>query len=483
MKLSDILNGVNFIGNIPEIDISDIVYDSRMANESTMFVALAGAVVDGHDYAFSAYDKGCRVFLLERQVGLPSDAVTIICDDTRVALSKASCNFFNNPSKELDVVGITGTKGKTTVTYMLHSIFDSCGIKSGVIGTVGAYWGDKSYPTVNTTPESYETQKILRMMADDGCKAVFMEASSLGIKQHRIDGIEYFAGVYMNLSPDHIGGAEHKSFEEYAYWKKQLFLRCKRGVFNGDDLYCRGLADEMPYETLTFGINEPCDFKADNIELVQDEFLGMKFDVTDNNGTEKFAVAIPGYFSVSNSLAAMAVASFFGIQKEKIRQALLTVKINGRMEKVPTDTNYHVFIDYAHNGLSIKNLADIIVQYKHNRIITLFGCPGGRAQLRRQEMGSVSGSFSDLTIITSDDPQFESQDDIADEISKYVAEQGGEYIKINDRREAIRYALSIAQKDDIILLLGKGNEEYMKINGKKVPFSEREVIKEYLEEN
>lgn len=479
MKLSDLLLSQQYSGHAVDCDITDIVYDSRKAAENTVFCALCGAAADGHNYVQNAYDKGCRVFVTQRAVSLPADACVLTVDDTRAALARLSCNFFGNPSDEITVVGITGTKGKTTVTNMLRSVFDGCNIKSGVIGTIGAFWGDRFEPTVNTTPESYEIQRLLRTMADDGCKAVFIEVSSLGLKQHRSDCISFDTAVFTNLSPDHIGGTEHESFEEYAYWKKQLFKQCKKAVLNADDAFCAEFKNEITCPVSTFSTEGAADFVASDLRFIREGKLGMEFTLTHNRETDVCRVGMPGVFSVYNALTAAAVADGLGIDKQTVFNALKDARVKGRMEPVEIPADFDVLIDYAHNGLSFKSVIETVRAYKPNRLIALYGCVGGRAQVRRKEMASISGTLCDMTVVSTDDPQFEDPAEIAKEVASHIEAIGGKYEIVVDRAEAIRYALQHAQTGDIILLLGKGHEEYMKVKGECVPFSERKVVEEY----
>ena len=481
MNLLTILKNTPYEKQTCDCEITDTVYDSRKAGKNTIFTALCGAYADGHAYVQSAYDKGCRVFALEHAVDLPDDALQLLFSDTRAALATLSCNFFGHPAKELAVVGITGTKGKTTVTNMLRSVFDNCNIKSGVIGTIGAFWGEQYEKTVNTTPESYEIQRLLRTMADDGCKAVFIEISSLGLKQHRSDGILFDTAVFTNLSPDHIGGTEHASFEEYAYWKKQLFKQCKRAVLNADDAFCAEFIKELTVPVVTFSIeNQNADFCADNLQFIRDKKLGMAFTLLHNETADTCRVGMPGVFSVYNALTAIAVADGLGIDRNTVFEALKNACVKGRMESAAIPEKFDILIDYAHNGVSFKSVIETVRAYNPNRLLALYGCVGGRAQIRRKEMALISGTLCDLSIITTDDPQYEDPTAIAEEVAGYIEEIGGQYKVIVDRAEAVRYVLEHAQEGDIILLLGKGHEEYMKINGENVPFSERKIIEEYF---
>ncbi len=478
MILSEILNSIETKGTFdPNTEISDIAYDSRKAVSGTMFVCLSGARADGHNFAKSAYENGCRVFLCEKEVELPEDAQIILCKDTRASLATASCNFFRHPSKDIAVIGITGTKGKTTVAHIVKCVLDTAGIKTGIIGTVGAGYGEVKLPTVNTTPESYELQKMFRLMADAGCKAVAIEVSSLGLKFHRTDGTEFALGVFTNLYPDHIGTNEHESFEEYAYWKKQLFPMCKKAIVNLDDEFSSEIIKECTCPVLTYGYDKNADYVLTNTEKVKiGHVLGVDFAFEHKGEKREYMISMPGDINAHNALIAVAVADSLGIESDKIKNGLAKVFVKGRGEIVETGKDFSVIIDYAHNGVSLKSIIDTVSAYEHNRIIALYGSVGGRTEIRRRELGLVSGAMCDLTIITSDDPDFEEPEKIIKDIEAAVEEAGGKYVSIPDRGEAIAYAIKNAQKGDIIVLAGKGHEEFMKIKGEKVPFSEKEEI-------
>ena len=354
-------------------------------------------------------------------------------------------------------------------------------IESGVIGTVGAYYDGKFVPTVNTTPESYEINKLLRLMADSGCKACCIEVSSIGIKNHRVDGITFSTAVFTNLSPDHIGGAEHDSFEEYSYWKKQLFKSCKKAIFNIDDLFSEEIIKEITVPYSCFSINGESELTADNIRnLRTKDFFGVGFSYKTPDGEHEARIAMPGFFSVYNALAAIAVCKSYCIADEKIISALEGARVKGRNELISVDAPYAVIIDYAHNGQSFNSVLDTVREYPHNRIICVYGSVGDRAQLRRQEMGLVCGKKADLSIITTDDPGFEDPESIAREIAFYVEKEGGKYEIIVDRTKAVHSALSQAQEGDIVLILGKGHETIQKIKGEKVHYSDHEAVESFF---
>lgn len=486
MKLSEVLKGVSYeCENFTDAEITDIAYDSRKTGDGIMFVCLVGVNADGHKYVQSAYDKGSKVFLCERKVDLPSDAVVLTVEDTRAVLALVSCNFFRHPSKELKLIGITGTKGKTTSAHIVKFVLESGGVKTGIIGTVGASFGDTILPTVNTTPESYELQRMLRLMVDGGCKACVMEVSSLGLKFHRTDGLHFAYGVFTNLYPDHIGTNEHDTFEEYAFWKTQLFPMCENAIVNVDDAFSSTIIENCKCEVKTYGYSEKADYILGEYKKVkQGNILGVNFSVKTEKVDRSFTVALPGEINASNSLIAVALGDAFGLSDEEISKGLQNVFVKGRCELVRADEDVTVIIDYAHNGVSLKSIIETVSEYDHNRIISLFGSVGGRTECRREELGLVSGAMSDFTVITSDDPEFEDPQKIGEEIAFFCEKAGGKdkYVIIPDRGEAIAFAVNMAEKGDIIILAGKGHEEYMKIKGEKVPFSEKtEVIKSFNE--
>ena len=482
MKLHEILTGIDVSGQFDgETEITDIAYDSRKAKSGLLFVCLTGVRADGHLFAKSAYDNGCRVFLCEKEIGLPDDAQIISCDDTRAALAKASCNLFRHPSREIAVIGITGTKGKTTVAHIIKQVLDQAGIMTGIIGTVGAGYGDVTLPTVNTTPESYELQKMFRQMADAGCKACAVEVSSLGLKAHRVDGTTFKIGIFTNLYPDHIGTNEHESFEEYAYWKKQLFPLCENAIVNLDDEYSNQMLDGFDGKVLSYGYSEKADLRLLGTEKVRvSNILAVRFSYQYKGNTYYDLISLPGDINAMNALAAVAAADFMGVPNTALGDSLAHVFVKGRGEVIDTGRDFSIIIDYAHNGVSLMSIIETARAYEHNRIIARYGSVGGRTEIRRRELGLVSGKMCDFTIITSDDPDFEDPEKIMDDIAAAVEEAGGKYVKIADRAEAIAYAVSIAEPHDIFIFAGKGHEQFMKIKGEKVPFSEREEIRKAL---
>jgi len=492
MNLRELLAAVDVSTSGPGLDaeIKDVVYDSRKAAAGTLFVCMTGAETDGHKYARSAYDNGCRAFVVqagsETVANLPSDALVAVAENTRHALALLSDKFFGHPSGDLKVIGITGTKGKTSITYIVQALLDSVGCKTGLIGTAGAQWGTRKVETVNTTPESYETQKLLRAMADDGVEAVVMEVSSLGVKWHRVDGIEFFCGVFTNISPDHIGGHEHKTYEEYYSFKKAFFSLCHQAVACADDPASEDMLSAVPGRKIFYGEAETAEFRAEHEEPVRyDEFLGVRFDLlVQGSPRGTYEMSLPGDFSVENALAAFAIGSLLGYEPEQLGPALKTVRVPGRSQIVYMSDEFGIIIDYAHNGMSLQSIVSTMRAYGPKRIITLFGAVGERAQLRREELGTLSARIADFTVITEDDPGREDPAKICAEIAAFCEKAGGhgKYITIPDREEAVAYAVRHLEPGDMLLCCGKGHEKYMKRNGRKEPFDEEACIRKALAE-
>lgn len=482
MKLSEILSNIEYRGNTFDVEITDIVYDSRKANADTLFVCLVGAKVDGHDFASKAYNQGCRAFLVEYDVNIPSDAVVIYVNNTREALAYCSCNFFNHPSKKMKIIGITGTKGKTSIAHIVQRVLSDNGIKTGIIGTVGAGYDDIKLPTVNTTPESYEIQKLFNIMYEGGCQAVVIEVSSLGLKSHRVDGIEFSYGVFTNLFADHIGGDEHKTFEEYKECKKMLFSRCSKAIINADDLYTDEFIDSCTCPYITYGKKDKSDYQLISTSIAKlNNVLGVDFSYLHLENKISGFISMPGDINALNALVAISVAEELGLDINGVISSLSGVYAKGRSEVFDIGTDFSVIIDYAHNGISMNSILETVSKYEHNRLITVFGSVGDRAQLRRAELGEASGKYADLSIVTSDDPGFEEPQKIIDEITSAIDKVGGKWISFVDRAEAVRYAIYNAKKGDIIVFAGKGHEEFMKINGEKIHFSEKEEIMKALD--
>ncbi len=482
MKLSDLLVHVNcsaLIGST-NTEITDIVYDSRKVVKDCVFVCLKGAVSDGHKFAADAVSKGAVALVVSDDVDVKG--VTIIkTPDTRKALAYMSAAYFGNPAKELTTIAVTGTKGKTTSACMIQSIMEKYGKKTGVIGTLGIIIGEKLIKTANTTPESYEIQKAMRQMINEGCSCVVMEASSLGLKWHRTDGFIFDYGLFTNFSHDHIGGAEHKNLEEYRDCKAMLFRQCKHGFFNIDDSTAPYMIEHATCTVSTFGFDKKADYRALNEHLSSENgLLGVHFDLIGKLDLS-IDVDIPGKFNVYNALGALAVCTAVGVTGKAIIEGLRTVKVKGRVEKVNIpNAKYTLLIDYAHNAVSMESILTILREYNPKRLITVFGAGGNRPRDRRFEMGEISGKLSDLSVITEDNSRLENVMDILADIEVGIKRTNGKYIIIPDRTDAIRWCIENGREGDIIVLAGKGHEDYQDKGGKKTHYDEREVIAEIL---
>lgn len=460
-------------------EITDICYDSRKAiGKGTMFICIKGAVSDGHDFAYNASCAGATAIVAEHPVEVAEGTQLIITRDTRKALSLISAAWFGHPAKKLTTIGITGTKGKSTTTYMIRDILKEAGNKVGIIGTIGVTIGDESFATGNTTPESYLIQEYFAKMVDAGCNAVVMEVSSQGLKQSRVWGIEFDYALFTNLESDHIGTNEHASFEEYMYCKSLLFEQCKVAIANADDKHMKDVVKSSRCKLITYGINNDADLKATDIRLIgEGGHMGIAYG-TKGISNGEFELPIPGKFNVYNSLAAITTALNFTGDVNVINSALLKVSVKGRLEPVRISDSFSLIIDYAHNAMALESLLVTLKEYKPERLVCLFGCGGNRSKERRFEMGEVSSKLADLTVVTSDNPRFEEPMDIINDIMVGVKKANGEYVMIPDRREAIKYVIENARKGDVIVLAGKGNEDYQEIKGVKYHMDEREIVAE-----
>lgn len=484
MRLDKLLERLDYkvLQGTDQTEITTLINDSRKAEKGSVFVCISGAVSDGHSYAADVAAKGAAALVVEHEVDVPADVTVILVKDTRYALALMSAAYFGYPAEKMKIIGITGTKGKTTTTYMIKSILDGVGHKVGLIGTIEAIIGEKHIPAANTTPESYTIHKYFAEMAEAGCDCVVMEVSSQGLMLHRTAGIPFEIGIFTNLGKDHIGPNEHKDFEDYKRCKGLLFRQCRLGIANVDDKYFKDVFRNATCRVETFGFSENADLRAENVKLVsRPGYLGVAYHVS---GLMDFDVEIdiPGKFSVYNSLTAIAVCRHFQVPAEKIKEVLKQAKVKGRIEMIKVSDEFTLMIDYAHNAMSLESLLTTLKEYNPKRLVCLFGCGGNRSRDRRYEMGEVSGRLADLTIITSDNPRFEEPQDIIDDIKIGIGRTDGKYVEICDRKEAIKYAIANGQPGDVIVLAGKGHEDYQEIRGVKHPMDERVLIAEVLEE-
>lgn len=486
MKCEELLRGLSYecIRGNADCQIKKVVYDSRKISEGCLFICICGYNVDGHSFAAEAALKGAAALVVQKDVDIPEESgVTVIkVKDTRYAMAFIAAAYFGHPADRLKVIGITGTKGKTTTTYLIKSILEQAGYKVGLVGTIETIIGDKHIPANNTTPESFLLQQYFKEMEEAGCQIVVMEVASQGLKLHRTQGFTFEIGIFTNLEPDHIGPNEHADFEEYQFCKGLLFKQCRLGIVNRDDVHMEAVLKGHTCQLETYGFDRKADIYAENLKLVNKPGeLGIAFHV---KGKMDFEVEVPtpGRFSVYNALTAISVCRHFQVEASQIQKALLGAHVKGRIEMVPVSDQFTLLIDYAHNAMSLKSLLTTLREYEPARLVCLFGCGGNRSRLRRYEMGEVSGNYADLTIITSDNPRFEKPQDIIEDIKTGINRTNGKYIEICDRKEAIAYAIDHGRPGDIIVLAGKGHEDYQEIEGVKYPMDERVLIADILKE-
>ena len=461
-----------------DMEIHDISCKSHECKQGFVFAALKGENADGHDYAFDAYERGCRAFLVESKLDLPQDAVHIITQNSRKSLAVLSLFIYDNPHLKIKTIGITGTKGKSIVVAMINRILNFSGIKSCSISTIGADLGTKLIKTENSTPESYVTARLLKKMVDIGTEVAVLEVSSQGIKQSRIFGLDFDVKAITNLSHDHIGKSEHADFEEYKNYKKEFLTGNVPCFINSDDRYFAEFKCVCPHKT--YGIESESDFKAKNVEIKKlSRKYRTEFDLVVNEKTHRISIAIPGIFAVYNALTAIAVCNHLGVSIETSALALEGFTVEGRFERIETEQDdFEIVIDYAHNEASLENALSTARMLTNQRVILVTGSVGERTEIRRKGIGKVADKLSDYCVITSDNPNRENPEVIALDIAAEIKKTPYEIIL--NRKEAILHAINEAQNGDFVLIAGKGHERYQLINGKKTQFDERDIIKETI---
>jgi UDP-N-acetylmuramoyl-L-alanyl-D-glutamate--2,6-diaminopimelate ligase len=490
MKAIDYTEIINRSGIDPDsIDIAKLSPDSRNVCADSIFVCISGSISDGHNFTESAYKNGCRIYVAERRPSeLPDDVFIIITKNTRLALAQLSAAFFSYPADELTVIGITGTKGKTTTSLLIYNILLSGGIPVGYIGSNGITYDEHQIDTLNTTPESYELHETMRAMRNAGVKVVVMEVSSQALKLGRVHGIKFDIAVFTNLSPDHIGEFEHADFDEYKNCKRSLFTDygAEFVVYNADDEYAAEIvgANRCPKASISGKGNTDADYYADEIAFYRAPGkISVNFTCNGRDSSFPVSLSFPGEFSVYNGLTAIAVCRRLGLESQEIVRAMKNVRIKGRFETYELPNGATAVIDYAHNGVSLKAALSALRNYEPNRLICLFGSVGGRTRMRRAELGLVASRDADFCIITSDNPDGESPWAIIGEIASYFTAGTAPYVAIPDRQKAIEYALQNSQPGDIILLAGKGHETYQLICGSRLYFSEADIIARFCSES
>lgn len=497
MKLETLLEKLHYdmVCGLSFVEVDKVVYDSRKVEPGDVFVCISGALRDAHDFIADVVNKGATAVIIEKKLtdammdelaesteGKIYDVAVVRVESTRYALGCMAAAYFGYPATKLTTIGVTGTKGKTTTAYMIQSVLEQTGIKTGLIGTIEAIIGDEHIPAANTTPESYIVQEYFAKMVEAGCKAVVMEVSSQGLMLHRVSGFTFDYGIFTNLSKDHIGANEHKDFEDYMSCKAKLFKMCKHGIFNVDDKHAKDMMEGATCTIETFGVNEQADLMAKDIKLLKKPgVIGISYQL-EGKINMPVEIDIPGKFNVYNTMTAIAVCHHFTEDLELIESVLQNIRVKGRVEIIDVSPKYTLMIDYAHNAMSLESLLLSLKEYNPHRIVTLFGCGGNRSKDRRFEMGEVSSRLSDLTIVTSDNPRTEKPEDIIADIIVGINKADGKYVTIPDRREAIKYAIEHGEEGDVIVLAGKGHEDYQEINGVKYPMDERLIIADIVKE-
>ncbi|MCR5624572.1 MAG: UDP-N-acetylmuramoyl-L-alanyl-D-glutamate--2,6-diaminopimelate ligase [Lachnospiraceae bacterium] len=482
MKLTDLVEKLDYelvYGSLDK-DIETLVYDSRKAKEGSVFVAMVGAKSDAHKFLPGVLENKASAVVVEyvpEDLELNDVTTVIKVKNSRLALAILSAAYFGYPADKLKTIGITGTKGKTTTTYMVKQILENAGIKTGLIGTIETIIGEEHIPSVNTTPESYIVQEYFRKMVDAGLDCVIMEVSSQALKLNRVGGFIFDYGIFTNLSPDHIGPAEHESFEDYLYCKSLLFRACKHGIFNADDEHLEKILEGHTCTVETYGLSEGADLRASDLKLyTEDGVMGISYKLSGILNMD-VKIDIPGRFSTYNSLTAISICRHFGVSEEDIKNALVGIHVRGRVQMVNVSKDFTIMVDYAHNAMSLQSLLETLREYNPKRLVCLFGCGGNRSRDRRFEMGEISSKLADLTIATSDNPRFEEPEDILNDVVTGIKKADGEYVTIIDRYEAIEYALKNALPGDVIVVAGKGHEDYQEIRGVKHHMDDVEMIK------
>ena len=478
MKLKELLTGTDIIDSNAdmELDISSVCYDSRSAGPGSLFVAIRGFKTDGHKYISSARGLGAAAAVVE-EAPQGVDIPYIVVKDSRKALARIAAVYFGHPEKKAVIVGVTGTNGKTTVTNLIKGVLEDQGYKCGLVGTNGNMIGDELMETERTTPESFELFRLFAQMADKGCQYIIMEVSSHSLALDRVYGIEFRTAVFTNLTQDHLDF--HHTMEEYAAAKAMLFDRCRSAVINIDDSYSGVMMAGSCENKITYSAKDPsAGLYASNIDL---EISGISFDLVHKEETRRVRLAIPGMFSVYNALAALGCLYELGIELDRAIASLAKAHgVKGRAQVVPTGTDYTVLLDYAHTPDGVSNILKAARGFAPGRVVAIFGCGGDRDKTKRPIMGELAGQLADFCVVTSDNPRSEEPMEIIGEILPGVEKTGCPFTVIEDRRAAIQYALDNAKKGDVIVLMGKGHENYQEIKGVKHHLDEYEEVMAYF---
>ena len=467
-------------GNL-NIEINKIEYDSNKIEKGDLFVAIKGYKQDGHDYINEAIQNGAAAVVIEKteasKVQVPEEVSLIVTENTRKTLAELAAKFYNYPAIKLRIIGVTGTKGKTTTAYMIRDIMLAAGKKIGMIGTIYNTYADKKIESYRTSPESLELQKLLRDMVDAGMEYVVMEVSSHALELFRVHGIKFELGVFTNLAREHLDF--HGDMENYLSAKAKIFDQSIFGVINADDIYTPKLLKKVKCKYVKYGLDNEANISATDIRI-NNNYVDFKMYI--NKQLQTITVPIPGKYTVYNAIAAVAVTSMLGAQMEDVLTGLATVKVPGRSEIVEIGKSFAVLIDYAHNPSSLEAILMNTKKYVKGRVILVFGCGGNRDTEKRAKMGEIAGKYADFTIITTDNPRDEKPAKIARDIEEGIKLTRGLYKVIEKRKDAIEFAMRIAWKNDTVILAGKGHETYQELaGGKKIPFDERQIVKKLAE--
>lgn len=469
MTLRMILRGICTEDTYDDVEISSISSDTRNVSSGSVFVCIKGKHFDSHKVAKELKSNGVRAFIVEQDIGLENQ---IIVKNTRKAYSIMCNNFYGNPTSKLKIIGITGTNGKTTTSFLIRDILENAGHKCGLIGTIEYYIGEKQKYEGLTTPTSERLYKVFSKMVENGCEYCVMEVSSQALAQYRVYGIEFERAVFTNLTQDHLD--YHGSMLNYANAKKELFKNCKVAIINNDDSYSDFLLDGTDCKTISYSIDKPSDFNATQISL---DTYGVRYKIYNDKINEEISFKTPGRFSVYNSLGAITCCVSLGIEPSQIIESIRGYDgVCGRAEVVKTNKPYTVMIDYAHTPDSLENILSTLKEFKKGNIITVFGCGGDRDKTKRPKMGEIACKLSDIAIVTSDNPRTESPSEIIEDILVGTNKENCRVEVVENRTQAIKFALEIAKKDDVILLAGKGHETYQILGTDKIHYDEREIV-------
>lgn len=477
MKLSELLKGLDYTGEYEDREVTDVTQDSRLVKEGFLFICIKGASFDGHSVAAEMLEKEAAAVVCDHDLGLKNQIIT---SNTRNAYSILCANYYGNPADKLKLIGLTGTNGKTTTSFLIKQVLENAGKKVGLVGTVQNMVGDEIYPAKFTTPDPHELQKLFRMMVDAGCEYCVMEVSSQALAQGRVNGLHFAIGAFTNLTQDHLD--YHKTWENYFNAKRKLFENCDIAVTNADDENGLKIVSGLSCKVITYAINtNDADYVAKNVNF---KASGVEYELVGLENIGRCHCPIPGRFSVYNSLCAACCAITAGVEFTAVLEAISKCTgVKGRIEVVPTDTDYTVIIDYAHSPDGLENIISSLREIAKGRIVTLFGCGGDRDKTKRPKMGKIAAELSDFCVVTSDNPRSENPSDIIADILKGMEGVSTPYVVVENRKEAIKWALEHAKPNDIVLLAGKGHETYQILPTGTIHFDEREAVAEILGEN